>query len=108
MATTAHCAYCFDALISSLCPSSKVVRRPAFDDSTPYPLFVTLNKNGSLRGCIGCFSDLQLSTGLVEYTMSSAFHDKRFTPVTVDEIRYLEICVSLLTHFESCDNAFDW
>lgn len=66
-------------------------------------MFVTWNKKSqsreSLRGCIGTFSTIPI-TSLQDYSHSSAFNDRRFSPITVDEIPLLSCGVSLLTNFE--------
>lgn len=70
------------------------------DGDGHYPLFVTWKKEGSLRGCIGNFSPMNLRDGLRKYALVSALHDPRFPPITIDELNSLECCVSLLTDFE--------
>lgn len=47
------------------------------------PLFVTWKVaiGERLRGCIGTFSDIPLKRGLAEYTATSAFRDRRFSPI---------------------------
>jgi len=62
----------------------------------------------SLRGCIGTFEPVPLVTGLGEYAMKSAFQDARFSPITQDEIPFLECGVSLLESFESIKDIYDW
>ncbi|HEX4327181.1 MAG TPA: AmmeMemoRadiSam system protein B [Burkholderiales bacterium] len=61
-------------------------------------VFVTLKKNGELRGCIG---SLEAHQTLVEdvraNAVNAALHDPRFPPVTLDELEEIEIEISLLT-----------
>lgn len=60
--------------------------------------FVTLKKQGDLRGCIGRFtSDIPLYLLIQELTISSATQDNRFDPVSPGEINKLEIEISVLT-----------
>lgn len=60
--------------------------------------FVTLNKNGQLRGCIGqFFSDIPLYQVVQEMAISSAIHDNRFDPLTIGELDQVEIEISVLT-----------
>lgn len=67
----------------------------------PYGAFVTLYKNGQLRGCIGRFSTEEpLYKTLKEMTRSSALNDYRFNPVEMNEVDQLEIEVSVLTPLE--------
>jgi len=60
--------------------------------------FVTLNKHGQLRGCIG-FSDAvyPLHEAVVNAAKSAAFSDPRFPPVDKDEFNEVTIEVSVLT-----------
>jgi len=63
--------------------------------------FVTLNKKGSLRGCIG---SLTASESIIESVkrnaINAAFHDYRFDPLTPTELDGIEIEVSILTEPE--------
>ncbi|MDK2893147.1 TIGR00296 family protein [Methanohalophilus sp.] len=61
-------------------------------------VFVTLNKNGNLRGCIGHpYPDSILQYALVDSAISAATRDPRFPPVTLDELSSITIEVSILT-----------
>ena len=61
-------------------------------------IFVTLKKNGRLRGCIGRIFDPQpLAESTIEYTIHSAIHDSRFRSVTLDEEPDLHIEISVLS-----------
>ena len=62
----------------------------------------------SLRGCIGCFDELNLSSGIYDYALTAALRDSRFKPVQESEIKELSCTVSLLTDFEPCRDPFDW
>jgi len=102
-------AYAFDSL------RSKLTNQP--DPTVPidfptqgYPLFVTwkFTSNGHLRGCIGCFDELNLSSGIYDYALTAALRDSRFKPVQESEIKELSCTVSLLTDFEPCRDPFDW
>jgi len=63
--------------------------------------FVTLHKNGQLRGCIGVLEAVRpLAEDIAENAFSAAFKDHRFSPVTADEFNDLEIHLSLLTPAE--------
>jgi AmmeMemoRadiSam system protein A len=69
---------------------------PIFQDHKP--LFVTLNKNGQLRGCIGSLVGTEsVIDGIKRHAVNAAFFDQRFSPVAEDEMGELEINVSLLT-----------
>jgi AmmeMemoRadiSam system protein B len=53
--------------------------------------FVTLDKNGRLRGCIGYVQAVKpLAETVSEMAVQAALHDPRFAPVTADEIDDLE------------------
>ncbi len=60
--------------------------------------FVTLEKQGMLRGCIGTLEAYRpLAIDVAENAFAAAFRDPRFTPVQADEINDLQIHISLLT-----------
>lgn len=63
--------------------------------------FVTLQKDRSLRGCIG---NLEASRALIEdvaeNAYSAAFRDPRFLPVTRSELPRLDIHISILSQPE--------
>ncbi|HEB95866.1 MAG TPA: AmmeMemoRadiSam system protein A [Sedimenticola thiotaurini] len=60
--------------------------------------FVTLNRNGALRGCIGHLEAIQpLVDDVAENAFAAAFRDPRFPPLSPDEFDDLEIHISVLT-----------
>ena len=62
------------------------------------PLFITLNKRGQLRGCIGSLIGTEsIIDAIKRHAVNAAFFDQRFSPVTEDEVMELEINISLLT-----------
>lgn len=66
--------------------------------------FVTLNRDGDLRGCIGMVGQVGPAAALVaEAAWSAAVSDPRFPPVTPEELGRLELEVSLLTPLEWLD-----
>lgn len=74
-------------------------------DTYPIPLdskgacFVTLEKQGHLRGCIGSIiAHRSLILDLVNNSQAAAFKDPRFNPVNEEEIQDLSYAVSLLSH----------
>jgi len=116
MATSLHCAYCFDTLISSVDGGhhSDVVSSLPNSDAK-FPLFVTWKKRHSasssdwrLRGCIGTFSPRELARGLKDYALISALKDSRFSPIRSAELSSLRCDVSLLTNFENAAAVDDW
>lgn len=68
--------------------------------------FVTLHKDGKLRGCIGRFyAEEPLYKVVQEVAISSAVKDTRFTPVTTDEVDELEIEISVLTPMKKIEST---
>ncbi|HID97359.1 MAG TPA: AmmeMemoRadiSam system protein A [Thermodesulfobacteriaceae bacterium] len=60
--------------------------------------FVTIKKNGRLRGCIGNISgDYSVIEGVRRNAMNAAFRDYRFSPLTEEELKDIQIEVSILT-----------
>ena len=60
--------------------------------------FVTLNKNGNLRGCIGRFEPNEpLYKVIIDMAIASAIHDTRFKQVSKDELENIDIEISVLT-----------
>ena len=60
--------------------------------------FVTLHRKGSLRGCIGIVMPIKpLNEAIREMALSAAFGDPRFMPLRAEELRGLEIEISVLT-----------
>ena len=66
--------------------------------SDPAAVFVTLHKQGRLRGCIGTIqARTPLYDAVVEYAELAAFDDPRFQPVTEDELKEIDIEISVLS-----------
>ncbi|MFL0796353.1 MAG: AmmeMemoRadiSam system protein A [Cellvibrionaceae bacterium] len=60
--------------------------------------FVTLHKQGKLRGCIGALEPYtSLLQDIVNHAQSAAVGDPRFPPVTPHELSELDIDISVLT-----------
>lgn len=60
--------------------------------------FVTLTKEGALRGCIGTLEPYQaLVQDVCEHAAAAALEDYRFPPVRPDEVPFLVIEISRLT-----------
>ena len=75
--------------------------KPEVDSPTlnePRGAFVTLHKDGKLRGCIGHIRARKpLIETIVEMAEAAAFQDPRFPPVTSEELGQLEYEISVLT-----------
>jgi AmmeMemoRadiSam system protein A len=69
--------------------------------------FVTLKKQGQLRGCIGTLEPSEPSLGweIVRNAYSSAMRDPRFPPVSPDEVDALTCSVDVLGPSEPCTLA---
>lgn len=79
---------------------------PLIVDPTDYPeplrdnraTFVTLNRNGRLRGCIGCpEAERSLVSDVAANAHAAAFFDPRFPPLADEEVPDLEIHISVLS-----------
>lgn len=102
------CYFCFDVLYCHLHDLSPP-QVPSFSNDH-YSLFVTwkIGKEDRLRGCIGTFSEMQLHSGLREYTIASAMKDSRFSPMSREEFPFLKVSVSILCRFEDGGDYLDW
>jgi AmmeMemoRadiSam system protein A len=64
----------------------------------PRAVFVTLNREGQLRGCIGHLQACQaLAQDVAENAYAAAFRDPRFPPLAADELADLEVHISVLS-----------
>lgn len=83
-----------------------VEKSPTYQDIAPVfnqlgACFVTLEKHGDLRGCIGSIiAHRPLIDDLIKNAQNSAFSDPRFPPLEKDEFKELSIDVSLLSEPE--------
>lgn len=60
--------------------------------------FVTLHKNGQLRGCIGhIVSDEPLQKTVRDMAIAAATQDPRFSPVSVEELKTIDLEISVLS-----------
>ena len=62
-------------------------------------VFVSIHKEGKLRGCIGTFLPTRenIAREIIGNAVSAATRDPRFDPVTPDELKWLEINVDVLS-----------
>ena len=64
----------------------------------PGAAFVTLQRDGQLRGCIGSLEAYRpLGEDVIANARAAAFHDPRFPPLRPDELPGLHVEVSVLT-----------
>ncbi|GAB4487704.1 MAG: AmmeMemoRadiSam system protein B [Thermodesulfovibrionales bacterium] len=79
---------------------------PEFKASTPRlnangATFVTINRHGGLRGCIGNIQPvLPLFQSVIENAVSASSRDPRFPPMTEAELRDIEVEVTVLSPLE--------
>jgi len=72
----------------------------------PYGIFVTINKHGNLRGCIGrMIGDQPVYLSCQKMAQAAALEDPRFPSVTPDELKDLEIEISVLTPLQRLRNT---
>jgi len=68
--------------------------------------FVTLKKDGELRGCIGHMAeDTPMCTTIGAMALQAAFNDTRFDKLTQNELSRVEIEISVLSAFTQVKNA---
>ncbi|MBP2655370.1 MAG: hpcB [Firmicutes bacterium] len=62
-------------------------------------VFVSLKKNGDLRGCIGTFRPTQptIAAEIIQNAVSAGIDDPRFNPVSIHELADLTITVDILS-----------
>ncbi len=61
-------------------------------------VFVTLKKHGTLRGCIGSLQAYEpLYLNVIKNAVAAAFYDNRFLPLSNEEVKDVEIEISILT-----------
>lgn len=61
-------------------------------------IFVTINKEEELRGCIGFpKAEIELYKGVIKAARAAAFDDPRFPPLEAEELGEIRIEVTLLT-----------
>jgi len=69
--------------------------------SEPAGAFVTLRRDGELRGCVGQLEAAEpLASVVAHAAVSAGLQDSRFPPVAADEISSLEIEISVLSPLE--------
>ena len=74
----------------------------------PQGVFVTLKKKGQLRGCIGrIIGDEPLCKLVGTMAIQAALNDRRFLPLSADELNDIEIEISVLTPMKQVSGAAD-
>jgi len=69
-------------------------------------VFVTIKREGRLRGCIGTMSPTKASIAeeIIDNAIQAAVKDSRFTEVQMEELGELEISVDVLSHLEDVES----
>lgn len=72
----------------------------------PGAAFVSLKKDGMLRGCIGTFAPTQttLAAEIIRNAVLAATEDPRFEPLREDELPTLQVSVDVLSEPEKVEN----
>lgn len=69
-------------------------------------VFVSLHRQGRLRGCIGYLEAVKpLGEAVLEMAAAAAFHDPRFRPLQSQELADLEVEISILTPMRPIDKV---
>lgn len=92
-------AHCRGETLARIEATSKKLKEPC-------GAFVTLHKHGQLRGCIGhIVGDRPLAETVSQMAIAAAFHDPRFPPVQAEELKDLEIEISVMTPLRQITNV---
>ena len=71
--------------------------------------FVTIHKQGELKGCIGnIIGQKPLFETIRDMAIESATGDPRFEPVTKDELKDIEIEISVLSPLKKIEDTFEF
>ena len=69
-------------------------------------VFVSLHRQGRLRGCIGFLEAVKpLGQAVVEMAAAAAFHDPRFLPLREEELADLDVEISVLTPMQRLERV---
>lgn len=86
------------SILSALQKTPLEVTPPSEKLSEPRGAFTTLHLRGELRGCVGyVIASRPLYRTIAETAQAAAFHDFRFSPVTLDEAPLLTVEISVLS-----------
>lgn len=85
------------------------IEMPAFDDDIfreKCGAFVTIHIKGDLRGCIGYIEGIKsIPETVVEMAVASAFRDPRFSSLTPEEYKKIDIEISILSPVEKVNDV---
>lgn len=72
----------------------------------PLGAFVTLKRNGALRGCIGyVMAEEPLYKTITRMAQAAAFEDPRFSPLVAEELEGLDVEISVLGPLTPCEDV---
>jgi len=67
--------------------------------------FVTIHKNGKLRGCIGYIKGIKnIPETIIDMAKAAAFNDPRFPSLTKEELEQVDIEISILSPIETVED----
>jgi AmmeMemoRadiSam system protein A len=80
---------------------------PSAEWQRPAGAFVSLTRRGELRGCIGTCMATQLSLfqEIIQNAVAAATADPRFSPITLDDMKELDISVDILASPEKVEGT---
>jgi hypothetical protein len=82
------------------------INNPKFE--TDGAVFVTIKKKGALRGCIGHVHPIMpLYQSVIKNAISAASKDSRFPPLQKEELKDLEIEISIISPLQPLKNIHD-
>lgn len=85
------------------------IELPSFDDDIfkeKCGAFVTIHIKGNLRGCIGYIEGIKsIPETVIEMASASAFRDPRFSSLTPDEYKKIDIEISILSPIEKVSDV---
>jgi uncharacterized protein len=91
-----------ESVLSALEQSELSLTPPSPHLAEPRGAFTTIYLQGHLRGCVGyVFAVASLYRTVAETARAAAFEDTRFSPVTLEEARELEVSLSVLSPLKS-------
>ena len=106
-----YCSYAFDVICSYI----KSGKKPNLDKYIEIKelkekrgCFVSIHKNGELRGCIGTITPYRESLfyEIMENAIAASTKDPRFMPLSESELAQIDISVDILSEPEKI-NSFD-
>ncbi len=89
--------------------SGKKIRTPGYKElKEKRGVFVTLTRNGELRGCIGFpYPSMPLGKAIILAAKSAAFGDPRFPPLSEKEFIEVKIEISILSVPEQTESRLE-